>query len=453
MKQKSADCENINNESIKIGFVSLGCDKNRVDTENIITVLSQYSNIEFVGDKTLADVIIVNTCAFLVSAREEAKLTIKEMGELKENNLKKLVVTGCLPLLEKEKVLKDFPFVDEIVLPSDYKNIDKIIFKLLNKKVPKEKNEITSRMITTPMHYAYLKIADGCNNRCAYCKIPFIRGNYTSIPMEEILKEATALTEKGVKELIVVAQDITRYGMDLYKQFKIKELLNKLLFVKKLSWIRLLYCYPDMIDDEFIKCIKENAKIVKYIDIPLQHISNNVLKLMKRRERKESVCLLIDKLRKEIPEIKIRTTFMVGFPGETQKDFNELCKFLKEYKLDNVGFFKYSREEGTKSYDMPNQVEEEVKDKRLKKVQQIQEKIAVKNNKKLIGTKLKVLCDDYIPQHKFYVGRPYFSAPEIDFEILFSSFKKISKGSFVDVKITDFKEGYFIGEVEYEFTE
>ncbi len=450
---KSTSIKDNNEVSLNIGFVSLGCDKNRVDTENIITTLSKYSNISFVGDKTQADVIIVNTCAFLHSARQEARQTIEEMGQLKENKLKLLLVVGCLPLLEKEKVLKDFPFVDKILVPEEYKDIDKVIFNLLKVKNQIKKDEENGRILTTPMHYAYLKIADGCNNRCAYCKIPFIRGNYKSLPMEDILKEATSLTNKGVKELILVAQDITRYGMDLYKEFKLKELLNNLLKIKKLSWIRLLYCYPDMIDDELISNIKENPKVVKYIDIPLQHISNNVLKLMKRRETKESVCALIEKLRKEMPEIKIRTTFMVGFPGETNKDFNELCKFLKEYKLDNVGFFKYSREKGTKSYDMPNQVDESIKDKRLKKVQQIQEKIAEKNNKKLIGTTLKVLCDSYVPEHKFYVGRPYFSAPEIDFEILFSSFKKITNGSFVDVKIVDFKEGYFIGEVEYEFTE
>jgi len=436
-------------EIIKVGFVSLGCDKNRVDTENIITTLSRHTKFMFVHDKTQADVIIINTCAFLKSAREEAAATILEMAELKKANLKKLIVAGCLPLLKKEEVLKAFPEVDKIIVPEEYKDVDKIVFKLFNLKSTKPNKDTPARMLTTPMHYTYLKIADGCNNRCAYCKIPFIRGKYTSIPMEEILKEAEALTERGVHEFILVAQDITRYGMDLYKDYKLVELLQKLSKIKKLSWIRLLYCYPDMMSDKLIAEIRDNPKVLKYVDIPLQHISNNMLKSMKRRGTKEEIEALIVKLRKEIPEIKIRSTFMVGFPGETQKDFNELCKFLKTYKLDNVGFFKYSREEGTASYDYENQIEESVKDKRLAKVQKIQEKIATKNNLKLKGQTVKVLCDFYIAKHKFYVGRSYFSAPEIDFEILFSSFKRIPNGSFIDVKITDFRQGYFIGEVEY----
>lgn len=436
----------------KVGFISLGCDKNRVDTENIITKLSSYNCFTFVADQNEAEIIIVNTCAFLRVAREEAESTIEEMASLKKNNLQKLIVAGCLPLLEKEEVLKKHPQVDKIIVPSEYNKIDKIIFDLYKVKTPTDKKEVEARIITTPMHYAYLKIADGCNNRCAYCKIPFIRGKYTSLPMEEILKEAEALTEKGVKEIILVAQDITRYGMDLYKDFKLKELLQKLSKLKKLSWIRLLYCYPDMIDDDFIAEIRDNHKVLKYIDIPLQHISNNMLKAMHRRGTKEEICEKIKKLREQIPDIKIRTTFMVGFPGETEKDFKELCNFLKEYKLDNVGFFKYSREEGTSSYDL-EQVKESVKDKRLAKIQKLQEKIAIENNKTCIGKTYKVICDSYNAQHKFYVGRPYFSTPEIDFEILFSSYKKIKIGSFVDVDILDYKDGFFIGEVGYEFTE
>ena len=441
--------------SKKVGFISLGCDKNRVDTENIITKLSCYPCFSFVYNKQEADIIIINTCSFLQVARDEAEDTIREILELKRSgSLQKLIVAGCLPLLEGEEVLKKFPEVDKIIVPSDYNKIDEIVFSLFGEDIPEEKTEVEARIITTPMHYAYLKIADGCNNRCAYCKIPFIRGKYVSLPMEEILKEAEALTNKGVKEIILVAQDITRYGMDLYKGFKLVELLRSLAKLKKLSWIRLLYCYPDMLDQELIDEIENNHKVLKYIDIPLQHISNNVLKLMKRRGTKEEIIEKINLLRKKIPDIKIRSTFMVGFPGETEKDFKELCKFLTDFKLDNVGFFKYSREEGTASYDYENQVEEKVKDKRLKKVQDLQEKIATKNNLKLVGNTYKLICDEYDAKHNFYVGRPYFSAPDIDFQVLFSSYKKIKVGSFIDVKITDFNQGYFIGEVEFdEFAE
>lgn len=436
--------------SKKIGFISLGCDKNRVDTENMITILSQYSQFSFVSSPEEAEIIIINTCAFLNSARKEAEETIIEMGELKNKNLEKLIVTGCLPLLEGENVTSKFPFVDKVLVPKDYNNIAKIIFSFYNKKCEKLPDAKTTRWLTTPMHYAYIKIADGCNNRCAFCKIPFIRGNYTSVPMEEIVKEAELLCERGVKEIILVAQDITRYGMDLYKDYKLCELLQKLSKIKKLSWIRLLYCYPDKIDDKLINEIKTNHKVLKYIDIPLQHISDNVLTGMKRHSSESDIKHLILKLREEIPNIKIRTTFMVGFPNETKKDFNNLCQFLKEYKLDNVGFFKYSREDGTLSYNLENQVPEKVKDKRLKQVEKIQEKIAEENNKKYIGEIFKVIIDSYDSENKLFVGRPYFSAPEIDFQILFTSFSHLTKvGAFADVKILDFKQGYFIGEVYY----
>jgi len=452
MKQEEKCNINTTTPEIKVGFVSLGCDKNRVDTENIISSLAQYPQFAFVAKKEDADVIIINTCAFLSSSRKEATNVIKQMSKLKQGNLKLLIVTGCLPLLNVEDVYKKFKDVDLVFVPEQYPSIASEIFKNLKINLPVIKKTKQARLLTTPSHYAYLKIADGCNNRCAYCLIPFIRGKYVSYPMEELISEAELLTQKGVKELILVAQDITRYGMDLYKDFKLTELLSKLLKVKKLSWIRLLYCYPDMINDDFISAIATNPKVVKYIDIPLQHVSNNVLHLMKRHSTKEEIINIITKLRKEVPDIKIRTTFMVGFPGETEKDFKELCKFLTDYKLDNVGFFKYSREAGTLSYDMPNQVPEDVKDKRLAKVQLIQEKIATKNNKKMVGEVFKVLCDSYDLKHNFYVGRPYFSAPDIDFEILFTSFKKVTVGSFIDVKITNYKNGYFIGEVYNELT-
>lgn len=432
----------------KIGFISLGCDKNRVDLEKMITILSAYNQFEFVGDKSQAEIIIINTCAFLGFARDEAEKIILEMASLKESgSLQKLVVTGCLGMIEEQKLFEKFPKVDAVILPKDYNKIDDIVFGLFEKEFFRIDYD-GARKLTTPRHFAYLKIADGCNNRCAYCKIPFIRGNYKSVPMNELVAETKLLCERGVKEIILVAQDVTRYGCETNGQEDIVKLLKELEKIKKLSWIRLLYCYPDQVSDDLIKEIKDSAKIINYIDIPFQHISNNVLKNMNRRETKKDIIALITKLRSEMDDIKIRSTFMVGFPGETEKDFKELCKFLKEYKLDNVGFFKYSREEGTASFDMKNQLSEKIKDKRLKIVQNLQEKIATKNNLALVGQTYKVLCDSYDRKNGFYVGRSYFCAPDIDFEILFTSKREILIGSFVDVEIVDYDKGYFIGKAE-----
>lgn len=432
--------------SKKVGFVSLGCDKNRVDTEKIVSKLATHSQFSFVGNSEEANIIIINTCAFLKVAREEATSVIKQMAKLKsKGNLEKLIVVGCLPLLSKEDVLKKFKLVDAVFVPDEYPNIDKHIFDLYSIDYIKPDKDLSCRMLTTPTHTAYLKVADGCNNRCAYCKIPFIRGYYKSIPLNDVIAEAEALCEKGVKELVLVAQDLTRYGCDI--KSNLVELIRRLSKIKKLSWIRLMYCYPEKITDELIVEIRDNPKVVKYIDMPLQHISNNILSLMKRRGDKKYILNLIKKLRREVPNIKIRSTFMVGFPGETNKDFKELCSFIKKYKLDNVGFFKYSREEGTASYDFENQIEEDVKDYRLKVVQELQEKVASKQNNKLVGKTLKVLVDSFNPKYRFFVGRGYFSAPEVDFEIWFKSYKQISIGSFVDVTISKFLDGCFIGEV------
>lgn len=440
------------NERIKVGFVCLGCDKNRVDLEDVISTLPK-DLFETVGDEKQAELILINTCAFLKTARDEARSIIKEMGELKKTaRLKKLVVMGCLPQLEKEKILKEFDFVDAILVPEDYENAKNIIFDLLKIKVDKKGNKETdnhARSLTTPLHYAYLKIADGCNNRCAFCKIPFIKGPYKSRKIDDLVNETIALCEKGVKEIVLVAQDVTNFGFDTGE--KLVDLLEKLSKIKKLVWIRLLYCYPDLVDDSLIQEIKNNPKIVHYIDMPLQHASDAVLLNMARRSRKKDIEELIIKLRREIPDIKIRSTFMVGFPGETEKDFKELCKFLKTYKLDNVGFFKYSREEDTKAYDMDCQVPEKIKDERLGKIQILQEKIANANNKKLRGQTLKVVVDK-VYRDGIYEARPYFSAPDVDFLVYFSSYRKINPGCFVDVTIEDFKDGIFIAQNEKNST-
>ena len=432
----------------KIGFISLGCDKNRVDTENIITKLSR-KEFEIVSNAQEANIIIINTCAFLGSAREEAIQTIQEMSIYKKSgNSEKLIVVGCLPLLLKEKLLDEHKEIDCFVLPEDYDHIDEIIFKLYNHKYEILPPEKFSRRLTTPLHYAYVKIADGCNNRCAFCKIPFIRGNYKSRKIDDILEEVELLVANGVKEIILVAQDVTRFGLE--NKENLVMLLRQLAKIKKLVWIRLLYCYPDLITDELIDEIKNNPKIVHYLDIPLQHVSNHVLVNMKRRSKKRDIVELINKLRRIIPDIKIRTTFMVGFPNETKRDFKELCNFLKIFKLDNVGFFKFSREEGTEAYNMEGQIEENVKDKRLENVERLQEKIISKKNKKLKNHVFKVIIDEKVDD--VYIARPYFSAPDVDFFIEFESKLDLKPGNFVDVTITNFKDGVFLAKNEKNST-
>lgn len=432
----------------KVGFISLGCDKNRVDLEKMITLLSAYEQFEFVGDKFEAEIILVNTCAFLKVAREEVKRVLTEMSALKKTGkLQKLIVSGCSGALEGDRLKQAFPEIDAIVLPKDYNKIDDIVFHLFDEKFFRIDCD-GARKLTTPQHFAYVKIADGCNNRCSYCKIPAIRGRYQSVPMGEVLAEAKLLAEKGVKEIILVAQDVTRYGCDANAKDGLVKLLKELDKIRKISWIRLLYCYPDKVDDALIKIIKDSAKVINYIDIPLQHVSDNVLKNMNRSIRKEQIVRVIEKLRFEVKDIVIRSTFIVGFPGETEKDFKELCQFLKEFRLDNVGFFKYSREEGTPSFDMKNQISEREKDRRLKIVQKLQEKISEEKNRARIGETFKVLCDSVDKKHGFYVGRSYAHAPEIDFEILFTSKRPVRPGSFVDVEIVDYDKGYFIAKAE-----
>lgn len=436
-------------EKMKVGFVSLGCDKNRVDTERVVSILSCYDEFEFSPNAEDCDVIFINTCAFLKASRDEAEGIIEEMsGYKKRGSLKLLIVMGCLPMLNPEDMIKRFPMVDKAMVADEYDKADKIVFDLLGKKIPKGKRDSDFRSKTTTGHFAYLKIADGCSNRCAFCKIPYIRGNYKSEQMDKIISEAEYLCENGAKELILVAQDVTRFGCETNGKENLPLLLKNLSKIKKLSWIRLLYCYPEKISDELIEVIKTNPKVLHYVDMPLQHISDNVLHAMNRQSTRESIVELISKLRREIPDIAIRSTFMVGFPGETEDDIRELVKFLKKAKLDNVGFFKYSREEGTPAYSMGHQISEKEKDRRLEIVQKTQQAVATKVNKSRVGKTYKVLIDRFDEKLGCYVGRGYFSAPDVDFEIYFSSFKRHKIGSFVDVKITKYVDEVFVGEVE-----
>lgn len=427
----------------KVGFVSLGCDKNRVDTENIMTDLVNHG-FEIVGDPEEAHIIIINTCAFLLKAREEAANTILEMAQYKIDNLEKLIVVGCLPMLESD-LENDFPEVDAFVRPEKYSEISNIIFDLYKQKPNPCESLVNSRLLTTPKHYAYLKIADGCDNFCTYCKIPYIRGRYKSRPIEDLVAEATSLAAKGVKELLIVAQDVTRYGIDLYNEIKLVELLKELSKIEGIEWIRLHYCYPELIDEKLIKEIKTNKKIVKYLDIPMQHASSKILRAMNRKSDENTLSKLILTLRKEIPNIVIRSTFMVGFPGENREDFKILCDFLKEYQLDNVGFFMYSREEGTVSYGMKKQVWYATKAARLRKVQRIQSTIASNINKGHINKTFKVICDGFDVSNNIYIGRSYMSSPDVDFYIYFHSTEPINQGDFVNVKIIDFKKDYLLG--------
>ncbi len=430
-----------------VGFVSLGCDKNRVDTEDIITNLTNHG-FKIVSDPDKAQIIIINTCAFLESARQEAFETILQFAQYKHKNLEKLIVAGCLPLLNDKKLEAALPEVNLFVKPKDYANLPQLISKLYDKslKITPLPKLLDSRILTTPNHYAYLKIADGCDNYCTYCKIPYIRGRFASRPIKQIIDEAQKLVANGVKELLIVAQDVTSYGKDLPEKPTLVQLLQELSKIKNLQWIRLHYCYPERITDELINEIATNKKIVHYLDIPMQHYSSAVLKRMNRKSTSQDIDTLISKLRTAMPDIVIRSTFIVGFPGETREDYKQLCDFLKVAKLDNVGFFAYSREEGTAAYKLDNQIKEKTKIKRLKHIQKLQSKIALNINKQKIGSIQKVVCDGYDPKGEVYLGRSYAASPDVDFYTYFVSKNKVKVGEIVDVSISYVNKNFIFGE-------
>ena len=421
------------NLSKTVGFISLGCDKNRVDTESIITTLFA-DGFRVVGDAEEAQIIIINTCAFLKTARDEAREVMLEMLELKKSTAEKIIVAGCLCQMD-EGLKGQYPEIDIFITPKDYADISKIIYGLYGVTYKGPNGVPDYRKITTPGHYAYLKIAEGCDNHCSYCMIPSIKGKYVSEPIESILKTAQILAKQGVKELILVAQDTTRYGLDLYKKQALPELLQKLSKIRGIEWIRIHYCYPEMMTPPIIDEIANNSKVVKYLDIPLQHISTKILKSMNRASNEQSIKLVIEMLRSKIPNIILRSTFIVGFPGETKQDFKMLLKFLKEYKLDAVGFFAYSNEEGTTSFEFDGQVGEKEKNKRLKAAYKLQNKISLELNKKLIGTIQTMLCDEYDELNGLSFGRSYGQSPDVDLEIIVKG--KCKPGEFVMVRIVD----------------
>ncbi len=413
----------------KVGFISLGCDKNRVDLEKMIYAISS-TGMQIVTDPKEANIIIINTCSFLESSRLESIESIVEMGGFKGKNLEKLIVTGCLNELGYKDLKESMPEVDAFIRLKDNDSIVQLIASLYDLKY--EKPCDFNRVLTTSSHYSYIKISDGCNNFCSYCLIPYIRGRYQSYPMEDLIKEATTLVGNGVKELILVAQDVTKYGVDIYGKKQLVTLIRKLSNINGIERIRLLYCYPEEIDDDLISEIKNNDKVMKYLDIPLQHVSDSILKSMNRRSNKASIYELFHKLKTEIPDIVIRSTFIVGFPGETDENFNEIINFLREFRLENVGFFKYSREEGTRSYSFENQIDESIKQQRLDKIYEIQYEIQSQLHTDLIGKVFDVLIDDAYDDYS--VGRYYGQAPDIDGLVIIK--EKLNIGQTYKIKIT-----------------
>ena len=432
---------------MKVGFVSLGCPKNQLDTEVMLhEVLA--AGYEITPEDIEADVIIVNTCAFIESAKKEAIDNILDVAWLKKNrHLKAIIVTGCLAERYGEEILKELPEVDAVLGVGSIHNIVEAIEAVTVKKKKgsaakyfshEDKDTVRlggDRVLTTPEYTAYLKIAEGCDNRCAYCAIPSIRGKFRSRPMEDLVTEAKQLESLGVKELVLVAQDTSRYGIDLYGKYSLAALLRAITDATSIPWIRLLYCYPDKITDELIAEMRDNARVLKYIDLPLQHITDRMLTAMNRHGDRATIEGVLSKLRREIPEIVIRTTFIVGFPGETDEDFEELCKFVKEQRFDHAGVFTYSREEDTPAYDFPDQIDEQIKQDRMDILMRLQMDINEELNREKIGKIVDVVCEDYDPVAEVHFGRSAADAPEIDGKVYFRADARIAPGSFVKVKV------------------
>ena len=442
---------------MKIGFVSLGCSKNLVDTEKTIGIFKA-NNYEIVNKPEEADVIVINTCGFIESAKEEAINTILEMAEYKKKKCKYLIVMGCLVERYKEELEKAIPEVDLWIKYSEYNSLWRKIQELLNDEnnpiqnkancdIKNKQNQnsnkyekfdqVEERVVSTGNNYAYLKIADGCSNRCTYCAIPYIRGPQISRKMEDIIKEANKLANDGYKELILIAQDTTKYGTDIYGKPMLVELMKEISKIDKIKWIRFLYAYPETISDDLIKLVKEDDKICKYFDIPIQHISDTVLKRMNRQSDGKSIRKLISKIRKEIPEVVLRTTVMVGFPGETKEDFEELYEFLKEAKFDKLGCFAYSKEDGTPAARIKEQIHPMTKKSRYNKIMSLQKEISKQNLEKRIGQQVEVLIEDKTFDGKTYIGRTYMDVPDIDGIAYLNTNKKLQEGDFAKAKIVD----------------
>ncbi len=439
---------------MKLFFVSLGCDKNLVDSEVMLGYLRE-RNYQITNDETEADVIVINTCCFINDAKEESINTILEMAEYKkEGNLKALIVTGCLAQRYHNEIREEIPEVDAIIGTTGYEAIGEAIEEALQGNFSENlkdvnylpKNE-TIRVNTTGGYYAYLKIAEGCDKHCTYCVIPSIRGKFRSVPMEKLLEEASMLALNGAKELILVAQETTLYGVDLYGEKRLPMLLKELCKISGLDWIRILYCYPEEITDELIQVIKEEEKICHYLDMPIQHCSDSMLKRMGRRTSKEDLVTIINKLRKEIPDIALRTTLITGFPGETEENQQELYEFVEQMRFDRLGVFTYSEEEGTPAAQMEDQIDEELKEQRRDEIMELQQEIAFEKAEEMDGEVLKVMIEGKLPEDNIYVGRTYKDAPNVDGIIFVNASRELLSGDMVKVYVTEAKEYDLIGEM------
>ncbi len=439
---------------MRIMFVSLGCDKNLVDTENMLGILKD-KGFEFTDDEMQADVIAVNTCCFIHDAKQESINTILEMAEHKKDAVcKALIVTGCLAHRYKDEITKEIPEVDALIGTSSYDKIAEVVLSVLEGKgyscvedtdrLPVVKNH---RIMTTGGYYEYLKIAEGCDKHCTYCIIPAVRGNFRSFEMEYLLEQARYLADNGTKELILVAQETTVYGTDIYGKKALPELLRKLCRIDGLEWIRILYCYPEEITDELIQVIKEEPKICKYLDMPIQHSSDNILKRMGRRTTRQELVDVITKLRNNIPDIALRTTLITGFPGETEEDIDDLLDFVDTMEFDRLGVFTYSPEEGTPAASMTDQVPENIKEERRNRIMELQQAVSLDKSADMVGRVIPVMVEGKITDDDAYVGRSYKDAPNVDGYVFINTNAQLMSGQIVNVSITGSMEYDLIGEL------
>ena len=460
-------------------FVSLGCDKNLVDSEKMLGLLNE-AGYRVAQEESEADAIVVNTCCFIHDAKEESVETILEMAEWKKKGrLKALIVTGCMAQRYQDEIQQEIPEVDAVIGTTGYTEIVPILDEILAEaeasqkeaavEEPKEKSFVNccpsidllpasladKRVVTTGGYTAYLKIAEGCNKRCTYCIIPYIRGHYRSFPMEDLLEEARKLAEGGVKELILIAQETTVYGMDCYGRKALPELLTKLCEIEGIEWIRILYCYPEEITDELIAVMKKEKKICHYLDIPIQHSEDTILKRMGRRTNRAELVSLVEKLRKEIPDIVLRTTLITGFPGETEEEFKNMVDFVDSMEFDRLGVFPYSAEEGTKAAEMDGQITEEVKESRRDEIMALQQEISADKAASRIDDEMSVLTEGYLYEDDIYIGRTYMDAPKVDGNVFVRAEEELISGDIVPVRITGANEYDLMGDVIYadEFTE
>ena len=443
---------------MNILFISLGCDKNLVDSEQMLGLLTQ-KGFTLTDDETQADVIVINTCCFIHDAKEESIQNILEMAEYrKSGSCKALIVTGCLAQRYKQEIIDEIEEVDAVIGTTAHDEIFDVIEKTLAGQKELDIQDVdrlveidAKRVVTTGGHYAHLKIAEGCDKHCTYCIIPKIRGNYRSVPMERLLKEAQDLADQGVKELILVAQETTIYGTDLYGKKSLHILLKKLCEVKGIRWIRVLYCYPEEIYDELIETIRDEKKICHYLDLPIQHASDRILKRMGRRTTRAQLEEIIGKLRKEIPDIALRTTLITGFPGETQEDHEELMTFVDEMEFDRLGVFTYSQEDDTPAAAMEDQIDEEVKKDRQEELMELQQEVSLDKNEEKIGRTMLAMVEGYLSDENVYVARTYADAPGIDGYLFIDTAETLMSGDFAKVKITGALEYDLTGELENEF--